>query len=90
MRSAYRNRNDNDRNNNNGFRCVRDVERVPGTAWGVPASREPVMVKAVPGGRFHFRTARPARARARAEYDVGRSGGVVARAKPSRAVRIYC
>lgn len=55
LRAAYRNRNQPDnRNDNIGFRCVRDVER--GCVFS--AVDRAGTVTAFPGEPFHFRAAR--------------------------------
>ena len=73
LRAAYRNRNHpENRNNNIGFRCVRDVERefrLPQAGAG--------KATADPGVRFHFRAPRLTRSVA-ASNITGRSGLVVA------------
>lgn len=58
LRSAVRNRNEPDnRNNNLGFRCLRDVERGVRT-WRLDMP-EPAWSRATQGARFHFRAAMP-------------------------------
>ena len=57
LRAANRNRNEPDnRNNNLGFRCVRDVG--PRARRRNREGREPARPKAEPGVPFHFRAAR--------------------------------
>jgi hypothetical protein len=56
LRAANRNRNEPDnRNNNLGFRCVRDVERRSLKAFRAARAGE---VTAKPGVPFHFRAVR--------------------------------
>jgi serine/threonine-protein kinase len=81
--AAYRNRNHPDnRNNNIGFRCVRDVERGGEISPQAGAGK----VTANPGVRLHFRAARRTQwlKQPRRRTLAGRSGLVVARAKPGR------